>query len=56
MTTETWENYYDYMIETGIASEEELSMALHFGGCNLETMQEALFYLTGYHSLDDYLE
>ena len=54
--TYTWEEYYDYMIGEGLATEEELGMALHFGGRNLETMEEAFFYITGYRSIAQMLE
>lgn len=47
---------YDYMVETEIATAEELNLARNLvSGSWLEVLNSVLYVRTGYHSLDQYL-
>ena len=50
-----WEEMYDLLLEYGVASEEELSIACVIGGCNEETMERVLFYKTGWHTFEGWM-
>lgn len=52
----SWEEAYDYIRENEIATVEELGMACHFGGCRKETMDEVVFYKTGFRTVEDLME
>lgn len=43
---------WDYLIETGIATEEMLQLATNLCGYSDETMDSVIYALTGYRSLD----
>lgn len=43
---------YDYLIETGIASEPEISLVTAINGWNLDTLNDILYARTGYRSLE----
>lgn len=47
---------WDYMEETGIATSEEMGLALALCGNNLHTLERVLDVRTGYHSLEQILE
>lgn len=48
---------YDYMVEAGIATAEELNLARNLvSGSWLEVLNSVLYVRTGYHSLDQYLD
>lgn len=48
---------YDYMVETGIATAEELNLARNLvGGSWLEVLNSVLYIRTGYRSLDQLFE
>lgn len=49
---ELWDN----MVEFGICTDEEIGVALHFGGRSIETLESLLFYRTGYRSWDQMME
>ena len=45
--TELW----DYLIETGFATEEEIQLVIHINGYNLESLESILYARAGYQSL-----
>jgi hypothetical protein len=47
---------YDYLLETGIATEEELSLVSCIMGHNEETYEAVLYTRTGYRSLEQFKE
>ena len=47
---------WDFMVDSEIATEDEIGVALHFGGRSLDTLESLLFYKTGYRSLEQLLE
>ena len=48
--------YWDFMVDEGIATNEEIGLAIALCGKNLYTMQSILFVRTGYRDLDQYIE
>jgi hypothetical protein len=46
------EKLYDYLIETGVCTEDELSLLTSINGTNLDTLEAALYSRTGYRSLE----
>lgn len=49
----TTEQAWDYLIESGIASEQTLQVATTLEGYTLETLEAVLFILTGERSFDE---
>ena len=47
---------WDYLIETGTATEDELCLITSINGTNLEALESVLYSRTGYRSLDQLLE
>lgn len=48
---------YDYMVETEIATAEELNLARNLvSGSWLEVLNSVLFIRTGYRNLEQYME
>lgn len=43
---------WDYLIETGIATEQTLQVASSLDGYTLETLESVLYILTGERSFD----
>ena len=50
-----WEEMYDVLRDVLGVSEEALGIACAVGGCNEETMERVLFYLTGWKSFEGFL-
>ena len=50
-----WEEMYDILRDVLDVSEEALGIACAVGGCNEETMERVLFYLTGWKSFEGFL-
>jgi len=46
------EKLYDYLIEYGVCTEDELSLLTSINGTNLDTLESALYSRTGYRSLE----
>lgn len=47
---------WDYLIDNQIASEESLQLLTNVNGFSLDTLEDALYALTGYHSLEQIKE
>lgn len=50
----TLEERYKFLIE--YIGEEEIGDAIHFNGNNEETYDEWLYYVTGWRSIEEYIE
>lgn len=46
----TLNDMYDYLVDHGIATEEEVELVTCINGYNEETMESILYARTGYHS------
>lgn len=49
----TIERAWDYLIDSGIATEQTLQVATKLDGYTLETLESVLFILTGERSFDE---
>ena len=50
------EEYYDYLIENLGINEETIKCVTGINGYNEETLDDILYYFTGYRDLEQYLE
>ncbi len=50
-----WQEMYDILLESGLATEGELEIACALGGCNEDTMERVLFYRTGWRSFSGWM-
>lgn len=48
--------YWDFMTELGIATDDEMGLAIALCGKNLHTMERVLYIKTGYRNIDQYIE
>jgi len=48
----TIEKAWDYLTETGIATEDELQLITSINGYNIETLNSVLYARTGYRSIE----
>lgn len=46
---------WDVMVEYGVATAEELGLALALCGTNIQTLNQVLYIRTGYRSLEQFL-
>lgn len=44
--------YWNYLTETGIATNDEIELVTAIKGTNLETMKAILYVRTGYNSIE----
>lgn len=57
MMTNEEMHYYDYLVESGIATSEELNLARNLvAGSWTEVLNAVLFVRTGYRTLEQYFE
>ena len=47
---------YDLIIELGIATDEELKLITGINGFSIETLNDVIYYKTGYHDISQFLE
>jgi hypothetical protein len=47
---------YDYFINHGIATEDEIDLVTAINGYNEETLNDILYVKTGYRDMEQYLE
>ena len=47
---------WDYILETELATEDEISLITAINGTNLEAFESILYVRTGYRSLEQILE
>lgn len=50
------EEAWDYLIETGLASEDTLRVVTSINGYSLDTLEDVLYAVAGYHSFDQLRE
>ena len=43
---------WDYLIDSGLATDEEIDLVVNINGYNLETLESILYVRGGYRSLD----
>ena len=48
--------YYDYLIEHEIVTEDEIDLVTKINGYNEETLDNILYVRTGYQDLEQYTE
>ena len=54
--TYNYDVIYDYLIESGIATEDEICLVTSIIGCNEESLNSILYSRTGYRSLEQILD
>jgi hypothetical protein len=47
---------WQFLVEYGIAKASELRMVTGIMGFSLDTLNHVLYYQTGYHDIEQYLE
>ena len=47
---------YDYLLETEVCTEDELSLVTSIMGTNIDTLESVLYSRTGYRSLEQIKE
>jgi len=47
---------WGYLVETGIATDDELNLVSNINGFTLETMESVIYVRTGYRSLEQLRE
>ena len=50
------EEYYNYLIDTDIVSEDSLRLITRINGYNEQTLDDVLYCTTGYRDIEQYLE
>lgn len=50
------EQYYDYLLEYEIVSEETLNVVTSINGYNEKALDDVLYVKTGYRDIEQYLE
>jgi hypothetical protein len=50
------EQMHDYLVECGIATEDEVSLVTSINGYNEESMKDILYSRTGYSDFDQLIE
>ncbi len=50
------EDLYDYLLETEIATQDEISLVTSINGTNLDSLESILYVRTGYRSLEQIQE
>mgnify|MGYP003415853594 FL=1 len=50
------EEYYNYLVENDIATEEEIDLVTSINGYNEESLNDILYVRTGYQNIEQYTE
>lgn len=50
------EEYWQYLIDSGIATEQELQLVTYIIGYSVETLDKVLYARTGYRSVEQQME
>ena len=56
MMTETMNNAWDTMVALGVATNEELGLAVALCGKTMETLNQVLYIRTGYRNIEQMME
>ena len=54
MINDEFNEYCDYLIECGIATEDEIQLVTTINGFTIETLDDILYARTGYRTLEQY--
>ena len=52
----TNDEFFDFLVEYGIASEDEIRLVTDINGYNEETLLKILYARTGYRNIEQFLE
>lgn len=52
----SFEDAWDLMLELNIVSEETMQVVTCINGCTVETLNDILYVVTGYRTLEQYAE
>ena len=52
----TNDEFFDFLVEYGIATEEEILLVSNINGYNEETLKDILYVRTGNRSVEQFLE
>ena len=52
----TNDEFFDFLVEYGIATEEEIRLVTSINGYNEETLNDILYVRTGNRSIEQFLE
>lgn len=47
--------YWDFLVDQGIATDEELRLVTSINGYNIETLDDVLYVRTGYRDYEQYI-
>lgn len=50
------EELWDFLVNCGIATEEELQLVTNINGYSVDTLQDVIYARTGYRDIDQYRE
>jgi hypothetical protein len=50
------EQVWDYLVESQIATEEELKLVTYINGYSIESLESVIYVRTGYRSIDQLLD
>lgn len=56
MTKNELMNVYNYLVESGIATESELDLITSINGMNIETLNDVIYVRTGYSTYEQLME
>lgn len=51
-----FDKLYDLLIESGVATEDEISLVCSINGRNIESLESILYCRTGYRTTNQWLE
>jgi hypothetical protein len=52
----TKEQVWDYLVENGIATVDELMLVTNINGYSVEALNSVIYSKTAYHDLEQYIE
>lgn len=55
-STKDVDDVKNFLIEQGIATEDEISLVTQINGYSIDTLNDILYARTGYHDLDTYYQ
>ena len=55
-TMNEFDKLYDLLIESGVATEDEISLVCSINGRNIESLESILYCRTGYRTTNQWLE
>ena len=49
------QDFYEFLVYNGIATEDELDLVTNIAGYSVETLSNVLYYREGYETMEQYL-